>query len=76
DETTRKLLPERAIQDKRDYTRLSALGELAEKWPDETTLRLLEAQVGLLEADWIRSRIQETIEPLREKLEAAQSQSG
>jgi energy-coupling factor transporter ATP-binding protein EcfA2 len=37
DETTRKLLEERAVQDENDYPRSAALQALADKWPDETT---------------------------------------
>jgi len=42
DETTRKLLEERALQDERGRPRHAALEALAEKWPDETTRKLLE----------------------------------
>ncbi len=41
DETTRKLLAERAVQDEDKYTRRAALQALAEKWPDETMRKLL-----------------------------------
>jgi hypothetical protein len=40
DETTRKLLAERAVQDGAPYTRRAALKVLAQKWPDETTRKL------------------------------------
>ncbi len=47
DETTRKLLAERAVQDEDAFARGAALGALAEKWPDETTRKLLaERAIG------------------------------
>ena len=42
DETTRKLLENRAVQDPEGYPRGTALQTLAEKWPDEATRKLLE----------------------------------
>ena len=44
---------------------------LAEKWPDETTLALLEAQVSSFKQDWNRSDIEELAEALRKKLQPA-----
>jgi hypothetical protein len=41
DETTRKLITERAVQDNSGYARSAAFKILAEKWPDETTRELL-----------------------------------
>jgi NACHT domain len=41
DKTTRKLLAERAVQDRDQQPRSAALDSLAEKWPDETTRQLL-----------------------------------
>ena len=41
DETTRKLLAERAVQDDNYVPRRAALQALAEKWPDETMRKLL-----------------------------------
>ncbi len=41
DETTRKLLAERAVQDEHYSTREVALQTLAEKWPNENTRKLL-----------------------------------
>ena len=41
DDTTRKLLTERAVQDENEYTRRAAIEALAEKWADETTRKLL-----------------------------------
>jgi hypothetical protein len=41
---------------------------LAEKWPDETTLALLESQVSSFEFNWVRNKIESSIESLRAKL--------
>lgn len=46
----------------------AALQALAEKWPDQTTLELLEAQVAKFQNEWFHSEIQRTIKSLREKL--------
>ncbi|NQT40077.1 MAG: hypothetical protein HQ581_21470, partial [Planctomycetes bacterium] len=42
DETTRKLLEERAFRDEHREARIAALRALAERWPDETTRKLLD----------------------------------
>jgi hypothetical protein len=47
DETTRKLLAERAVQDENEYPRGAALEALAEKWPDEATRKLLRERAGV-----------------------------
>ena len=47
DETTRKLLEERAVQDEHEGPRRTALEVPAEKWPDETTDKLLEERAGV-----------------------------
>jgi len=41
DETTRKFLSERAVQDQDEDVRQAAIRSLAEKWPDETTRKFL-----------------------------------
>ncbi|MCP4251523.1 MAG: NACHT domain-containing protein [bacterium] len=41
DETTRKLLEERSVEDEIQYSRSAALKALVETWPDETTRNLL-----------------------------------
>jgi len=41
---------------------------LAAKWPDQTTLRLLESQVSSFGKGWIRQEIERNIEALRQKL--------
>ncbi|MBN2296717.1 MAG: HEAT repeat domain-containing protein [Pirellulales bacterium] len=42
DETTRKLLEDRIVQDEKGEARRAAILALAEHWPDETTRKLLE----------------------------------
>ncbi len=54
DETTRKLLAERAVQDKGGGPRRAALGALAEKWPDETTRTLLAERAVQDENEYTR----------------------
>ncbi len=54
DETTRKLLEERAVQDEDGYSRLAALQALAEKWPDEVTRELLAERARV---DWFAASL-------------------
>ena len=54
DETTRKLLEERAVQDEDEDPRETALKALAEKWPDETTRKLLEERAVQDEYGFLR----------------------
>jgi hypothetical protein len=46
DETTRRLLAERAVKDENEWVRFDALWALAEKWPDEATRKLLAERAG------------------------------
>lgn len=70
DDKTRRLLAERALQDDDEHPRRAALTALAGNWPDRSTLRLLESQIASFERSWHRSRIEEAIESLQEKLGA------
>lgn len=57
DETTRTLLAERAVQDKYSSTRLSALMELAQQWPDKAATRTLLAERAVQDEDASARRI-------------------
>ena len=46
DETTRRMLAERAVNDEDFQLRRAALGALAKNWQDETTRKLLTESVG------------------------------
>ena len=54
DDTTRKLLEERAVKDEGDGPRSAALQALADKWPDDTTRKLLEERAVKDEDDGSR----------------------
>ena len=55
DETTRKLLAERAVKDEHSSPRLAALKALVEKWADETTRKLLTERAVQDENGYSRS---------------------
>jgi hypothetical protein len=56
DETTRRLLSDRAVQDSSESVRSRALVELAWQWPDETTRRLLSDRAVQDSGEPVRSR--------------------
>jgi hypothetical protein len=43
---------------------------LAEKWPDETTLKVLEDRAARDESDWVKQEAERLAKELAEKLQA------
>jgi hypothetical protein len=51
------------------YCRLAALQALAEKWPDETTLKVLKDRAASDESDWVKQVAERLAKELEEKLQ-------